>query len=107
MSFKMTGFDELTKNLKNMQNKLKQLEGTNRVSFGEIFSPSFMSRNTKFTSIDSMFVAGGFKVDSEADFEKIPEAELDAFVKSTSRFSTWKEMQEKASQEWVTKKLGL
>jgi hypothetical protein len=65
-----------------------------------------MSRSTKLTSIDDMFEAGGFKVDSEADFEKISESELDAFVKSTTRFSTWKEMQEKESPEWITKKLG-
>jgi hypothetical protein len=107
MSVKITGFDDLTKNLKNLQNKLGQLEGTNKVLFGEIFSASFMSRHTKFSSIDTMFEAGGFKVDSEADFEKIPEVELDAFVESTTSFSSWKDMQEKASQEWVTKKLGL
>lgn len=107
MSFKITGFDDLTKNLNQMQDKLKQLEGTNRVPFGEIFNASFMSRYTRFSSIDEMFEAGGFQVDSEEDFQKIQEAELDAFVKSSTRFSAWKEMQEKASQEWVSMKLGL
>jgi len=51
------------------------------------------------------FEASGFKVESQADFEAIPEAEWENVIQAHTSFSSWREMQEKAGVEYAERKL--
>jgi hypothetical protein len=66
-----------------------------------------MRRYTDFPTIEAMTDASGFKIESQEDFEAIPDAEWDVFVRSRTRFSTWKEMQAKAGEEYVVRRLNI
>lgn len=107
MSFKLTGFDKLQRQLRDLERRAKNLHGENAVPFDELFNPSFMSRNTQHSTISAFLEASGFKVESQADFEAIPADEFDQFVRTNSRFSSWEEMLQEAGQEWIKGKLGL
>lgn len=90
-TFDTSGFDELQNELKQLQKKAESLDGKS-VSFYEMFPSSFMKKYTNFQDIDSFFDASGFNANTNEDFDKIPESELDSFVATNSKFSSWEEM---------------
>ena len=51
--------------------------------------------------------ASGFKIESQEHFEAIPDVEWDAFVRSRTRFQTWQDMQAKAGEEYVVRRLNI
>jgi hypothetical protein len=46
------------------------------------------------------------EVDTEKDFEQIPEEELNSHIRNNTSFASWEEIQETAVQEWTAKKMG-
>ena len=54
-----------------------------------------------------MFQASGFTIESQEDFDKIPDDEWDTFIKNNTRFPNWGEMVGTASSEFAARKLGL
>jgi len=106
MDFKINGFDELGKRLKQIQKAAEELNGTHSVPFSDLFVDSFMRKYTKLSTIEDFFTSGGFKVASQEDLEAIPETDLDKYVASHSKFQTWKDMLAKAVEEYAARKLG-
>ncbi|HBU69646.1 MAG TPA: hypothetical protein DEE98_04605 [Elusimicrobia bacterium] len=107
LGFKIEGFDKLQKQLRNLQKNAGELNGTHEITLSELFPNHFISKFTKFSSLDDMFNASGFKVESAEDFKKIPDDEWDKFIQANTSFANWKEMQHKAAGEWSAKRLGL
>jgi len=99
------GFDKIKRDLENIQSKAKKLEGTNSVSFGELFTQEFLGKNTKFSSLDDMFKKSGFTINSQEDFKNIPDEEWGKFIASNSHFKSWEEMLDAAVKEWTGKQL--
>ena len=104
---KITGLDELTKQLDRMAKGAKELDGTHTVPMTELLSPGFVSSHTKFANAEEMFEASGFKIESQDDFAAIPDAEWDEFIRSISSFSDWQSMLGEAGTAWAAKKLGV
>lgn len=107
MGVKITGLNKLKKQVKQMERGAKELKNTKSVSFDELFTTSFMSKYTTFSSFNDLLLAGNFKVESNDDFEEIPENELDIHVSNTTKFDNWEEMLGTATEEFAFKKLGL
>lgn len=105
-SFKITGLDKLEKQLKQMEKGAKELSETKHVSFGELFPASFMRKYTSFSSMDELLDAGSFKVESQEDFEAIPDAEFDKHIAANTRFKSWEDMLGEATSQYAAKKLG-
>ena len=100
----ISGFKELEQMLKGMEKKAQNLQVTHQIPFNELFTPSFMIKNTKFSSIDEFIEAGNFK---EESFEDIPAIVLNNHIAANSCFKNWDEMIDKATSLYVAKKLGL
>ena len=92
--------------LDKLQRKLKKLDGTHSVSFDELFNASFMNKYTQHSTIVEFFDEGGFEFETEEEFEKISEEEVDKHVQNVTNFATWREMLNKAGENWVAKELG-
>jgi len=107
LGLKVSGFDELKNELKRIEKAAKDLEGTHSVNMNELFIPSFMSRYTNFSSFDEFIEASGFTVNSQEDFESIPDAEMDKYVQANTQFASWQEMLDKSVEEYTVRKLGL
>ena len=60
------------------------------VDFSDLFDTAFMRRYTRCRSFEK-------PVHSQADFEALPEAQMDAHVRRTTKFSSWKEMLDTAT----------
>lgn len=91
---------------KNLEKASKELDGEHQVPFDDIFTNSFMRKYTSVSDFDEFLTTGGFEVNSEEDFEAIPDADMDNHVKKSTKFSSWQEMLSTAGQEYALKKLG-
>lgn len=105
-SFKVTGLDELEKQLKQMEKGVNELSQTNQVSFKDLFPISFMRKYTSFSSVNELLDAGGFNIESQEDFEAIPEHELNKHIAAVTKFSSWEDMLGEATSQYALKKLG-
>ncbi len=106
MGLKITGLDEFMNSLEKMQKAAEELETEQSIPFDELFTTSFMEEHTKFKSIYELLESGNFIVNSQEDFEAIPDSELDEHIKVVTDFSTWEEMLASATELCIAKKLG-
>lgn len=100
------GLKELRRRLRDLRRKAEALEGEHTIPLGEFFPADFLRQYTDFESLEDMFQASGFVVESREDFKKIPEDQWDQFIRSRTQFSSWREMQDAAGVEWTKRKLG-
>ena len=107
IEFRIEGLDKLQRKLKDLGRKAQELDGEHEVSLAEFLSPDFMVHNTDFGNAQEMLDESGFEIESQEDFEKIPDPEWDAFITARTRFSSWEEMLTAATGEWTSEQLGL
>jgi hypothetical protein len=107
MSLKVTGFDELQKKLKKMADGAKELEGEHQVAMPDLLTESFVSSHTPFKDAQELFDNSGFKIESQEDFQAIPDAEWDIYISSVSDFENWEQMLQSATAEYAQRKMGL
>lgn len=100
------GFDELNNELNKMAKAAKDLEQNSSVPFDEIFTKKFMCEHTNFDSFDAFLTAGGFSVQTNEEFEAIPDSEMNSHVSSSTNFSDWEDMLSTAAAEYTASKLG-
>ncbi|MEK4472712.1 hypothetical protein NSQ91_05815 [Paenibacillus sp. FSL R7-0048] len=101
---KVTGFNELNNRLKQMSKGVQELGAQKQMSFEELFPDSFIQKHTPCENI-SVFLEG-VGVKSEEDFAALPQEDLESYVSSTTKFTTFHEMSQAALAEVVYKKLG-
>lgn len=106
MDIEIEGFDELQDELERLAERVLGLEGTNEVPFEELFPPTFMRTYTDFDSIEEFFEASAWTVESQSDFEAIPEDEFDDYVAEHTQFPSWNEMSGQAATKWAARQLG-
>lgn len=105
MSFKITGLKEAQQKLKELSDNAKKLDGQS-VPLSEVLTDAFVSENSSFISFDKLIEASGFKVESQTDFEAIPDKEWDEFILANTRFENWQEMIDAAGLLHAKKQLG-
>lgn len=96
--------NDLTDSLDSFQKKLEKNSGTQEVTFDVLFPNSFMTKHSKYSDIDSFLSASN--INSQEDFDNVPESQFDVFVNANSDFSSWQNMQQQATNEYFAKKLG-
>ena len=99
------GLDDAMRKLKRLEDNTRALSGRHDIRSSEFFPPAFMRQYTKVTSFDALLEASGFRVESLADFDAIPEAEWEKVIRSHTSFSSWRQMQEKAGEEYAERTL--
>lgn len=105
MSCKITGLDKLQKRLKDLQQSAEALEGEHQVPFSELYNADFMHQHTKASSFEEFLIQGGYGTTKE-EFEAIPDAEFDEYVRKTTDFESWLDMQKAAGAAYFSKQLG-
>lgn len=94
------------KGLEKLQNNLKELGNKTEIKMTELMSPSFISDCSEFDSIESLFEASGFTVESPADFAAIPDEEWEEFIVINTSFNSWNEMRQKAMLKYAKQHLN-
>ena len=62
------------------------------VVFEDLFDKSFMRKYTNYRSFEKFLQGGKFYITSQQDFEALPEEQMDKHVVKATRFGSWKEM---------------
>ena len=102
-----TGLDKAIQRLEEISRNARALHGKHSVPVEELLDAAFLRKHTRFTSLEAMIEASGFKIETKEDFAAIPDAEWDAFIRQNSKFATWQDMLHAAAGDWAGKKLGL
>lgn len=105
MEIKTNSLDELENQLKQFQKNAEKSVSPGLVAFNELFAPEFMRQYTSFDTIDDLFKIGGFDINSSDDLEAIPDDILDEHISKHTSFSSWEDMYDTASSEYVARKL--
>lgn len=103
--FKMNGLDDLIKSFEKMEKNAKELDGNHNIPLGDLMNEKFMSKNTKFATIDDFFENSPFTVETDEDFDSIDKDELDEYVQENTKFSSWEDMLEYATEFYSESKL--
>lgn len=77
------------------------IDSKDPIYFTDIFTPEFMRLYTQYDSIEKLLSYGGFEVNSEEDYEAIPDEAIDALVLKTTNFHSWKEMLTEAVEAYT------
>jgi hypothetical protein len=107
MSVKIKGLNKLQKKLEKISDSAKKLEEKHQVPISELLTRSFLAKHSKFKDPQELFDKSGFTINSEEDFKAIPDADWDKYISSVSDFSSWKEMLQAATAEYVKRRMGL
>lgn len=75
------------------------------ISLSDLFTPEFMHRHTQFETIEELLSSGGFVINSEEDYDAIPDKDIDAYVVKTTNFDSWREMLTNAVQTVLGSKI--
>ncbi len=103
---KITGFDEFGKHLNKMQKGLEELGNTNYIPFNELITDSFVRKNTNYSSVDELIEKSGFQIETQEDFDNVPEENWNKFISENSKFKTFQGMIDSAGEEYVAIKMG-
>lgn len=79
-------------------------DSENQVKLSEIFTSEFMRLYTQFESIEDLLSSGGFVINSEEDYDAIPDEDIDAHIAKTTNFQSWKEMLTEATDTYLNKR---
>ncbi len=83
-----------------------EMNNNYNISFNMLFSDKFMRKYTNFNSYKDMVNKSGYKLETIEDFEKIPDIELDLFVKENFSFNSWEDMIQEAVNNHFAEQLG-
>lgn len=93
--------------LKSMIKKLEKvgnaMEGKH--SFYEMFPPEFMRKYTSYSDIESFMDNCGFPHKTDEEFKAIPDDAFNAYVRKSSKFKSWQEMLDTATQELLDRNM--
>jgi len=103
----MDGIDDTIEDLQDLQAAAEELDGDNSVPMEEMFPPEFIREHTEFESFEEWLEGSQWQVDSQEDFEDIPDGPFDDYVAETSDFDDWDDMFGTAGREWAARELGL
>lgn len=101
-SFKISGMDDLQKDLERLSQNAQRMSGNHKVPFSELFTVSFMRKYTHSLSLDDLLKAGGF----QTDLDDIPEHKLDVYIRKVTKFKSWEDMLDTAVEEYIDRQLG-
>lgn len=90
MSVKITGYYKLPNELE------PQI-----IDFDKVFDISFMRKYTNYKTFTKFLIGGKFNITCQKDFENLPEELMDKHVAKTTKFKTWQEMLDFATDKYI------
>lgn len=103
MGIKVTGLDQLQKDIKKMKDNAERLSKKTQVSFDELFTTEFMRKYTNFSSIDELLDDCGYGDLSKDEFEARPD--IDIKISERTKFKSWQEMVDTAVRDYASSQL--
>jgi len=93
-------FDD--KPLRELQKKVKELDGERKVALSELLPDDFIRQYTNYQTLQEMIDASGIK-----NTEEIGNKEFSKFIAAHTQFPTWEKMLQVAATSYYKRQLGL
>lgn len=93
-------FDD--KSLRELQRKVKELDGERKVALSELLPDDFIRQYTNYQTLQEMLDASGIK-----NTEEIGNEEFSKFIATHTEFPSWEEMLQVAATAYYKRQLGL
>lgn len=107
MGIEVKGLKEVQRKLDDLSRRAKKLDGQHSIPMADLLTPTFISKCSRYNSVEELFNASGFSVKTQEDFSAIPNDEWDEFIGKNTTYGNWQEMLSAAGAEWARKELGL
>ena len=76
-----------------------------RITFQELFNPTFLQANSKFTSMEDIICRSGFGIMNLLEVENVNQDNWNAYIAKNSECETWHEFGKLAMIDWMKNKL--
>jgi len=104
MAVEIKGLEGLENELNDLQRQIKSSGG--EIPMRELFTDEFMRDYTEFDTFDAFLGESRWDIETQADFEQIPEDEFDTYVDEYTGFDSWEVMLSVAGKEYVMRQLN-
>ncbi|MCH4007952.1 hypothetical protein [Companilactobacillus sp.] len=74
------------------------------ITFDDLFPETFMKIHTQCNSIEEFMAPLG--VETNEDFENVPDDKLEEHIQNNTNFSNWKDMKHSAWSDFLSEQLG-
>lgn len=101
----MGSIENSLKQLKQIKENLKKVDGSHTYTFKELFNNDFIASHTEFKNISDFLSASGLDFSSQESFRNLNINELDKYISENSDFNSWEEMKSTATKELLSKKI--
>ncbi|WP_182187538.1 hypothetical protein [Pectinatus frisingensis] len=71
--------------------------------FEDVFDNTFMKKYTHYKNFERFLDNGKFTINCQKDFENLPEDIMDSHVAKNTKFSSWQEMLDFATDRYIKK----
>lgn len=99
MTVEIQGLGGLEDELEDVRDRIESADG--EVPADELLTAEFMREYTDFDTFGEFLDASKWRIETQADFERIPEAEFDRYVDEHTGFDSWETMLSVAGKEYV------
>lgn len=106
MSVRIEGLEGLADELESTRGRAATFDGDDAVAVSDLFTDGFMQTHTEFASIGEFFEESPWRVETDEDFERLPEAAFDDYVADHTGFNSWEAMLSTAGREWALRELS-
>ena len=106
MNITVKSSGNLKRKLDELKNNAAALEGQRQVALKDLLTPAFVAGCSSYASLEDLFAASPFTINTLDDFKAIPDAEWDTFISTHKIFASWEEMQRRAMREYLRGELG-
>ncbi len=106
MNITVKSSGNLEKKLSELRERAAALQGEQQIPLKDLLSPAFVAGCSSYASLEDLFAASPFTINTLDDFKAIPDAEWDTFISTHTSFASWEEMQRGAMREYIRGKMG-
>ena len=100
------GVDELIEDLNSAVDKVDELSEIDEIPLEELFTVEFMNAHSDFGNFFEMLSSFGYDINSQEDFDSIPEEELNMKISESTDFESFQDMLDEASSDYIQKHLN-
>lgn len=98
-------FEDFRRDLEKLNAELKKLDNAREIPLTDLLTPSFVSKRSRFRSIDELITASGLEFNSVEDFRATPGEQLDTFIAQNTKYTNFDEMVDEAMAQYVAEHL--
>ncbi|MDQ0203868.1 hypothetical protein [Pectinatus haikarae] len=86
--------------------KLPHLTSPISFDFEDVFNTAFMKKYTRYKTFEQFLNNGRFNISDQKDFENLPEKSMNIHVAKNTKFKTWQEMIDFATDRYIKKNIN-